>query len=126
MCKLLQADYEMAKQNWASFLQSLSLEEIAPLQLSRSTQQAMQATLYDKFQKQGGSTVHSSIPDVVAAAVANLPESETKAYILLFDVIHSKGAFDKEESPAWDNLDLWVCSGCIVTQQGVCFKYGKS
>ena len=85
----------------------------------------MQTTLYDKFQKQGGSTVHSSIPDVVAA-VANLPESATKAYILLFDAVHSKGAFDKEESPAWDNLDLCVCLGCFVTQQGVCFKCGKS
>ncbi|KAL3136532.1 hypothetical protein ABBQ38_005782 [Trebouxia sp. C0009 RCD-2024] len=106
ICKLLKADYEVAKQNWASFLQSLSVEEKASLQLSRFSQQAIQATLYGKFQKQGGSTAHSSTPDVVAAAVANLPESARKAYILLFDAIHGKGAFDKEEVQAWNNPDL--------------------
>jgi len=93
ICKLLKANYETAKQNWASFLQSLSQEEIASLQLNRFTQQAIHATLYDKFQKQRGSTAHSSTPDVVAAAVANLPESARKAYILLFDAAHGKGAF---------------------------------
>ena len=105
ICKLLKADYEMAKQNWAMFLQSLSLEEKASLQLSSFSQQAIQATLYDKFQKQG-STTHSSTSDVVAAAVANLPQSARKAYILLFDAVHGKGAFDKEEAQAWDNPDL--------------------
>ena len=106
ICKLLEADYEMAKQNWASFLQSLSLEDRATLQLNRFSQEAIQATQYDKFQKQGGSTAHSSTADVVAAAVANLPESARKAYILLFDAVHGKGAFDKEEAQAWDNSDL--------------------
>lgn len=106
ICKLLKADYEMAKQNWASFLQSLSLEDRATLQLSGFSQQAIQATQYDKFQKQGGSTAHSSTADVVAAAVANLPESARKAYILLFDAVHGEGAFDKEEEQAWDNSDL--------------------
>ena len=106
ICKLLNADYETAKQNWAMFLQSLSLEEVASLQQSSFSQQAIQATLYDKFQKQGGSTARSSTPDVVAAAVANLPESAKKAYILLFDAVHGKGAFDKEEAHAWDNSDL--------------------
>lgn len=106
ICKLLKADYETAKQNWESFLQSLSMEHRASLQLSRFSQQAIQATHYDKFQKLGGSTAHSSTPDVVAAAVANLPESARKAYILLFDAIHGKGAFAKEEAQAWDNLDL--------------------
>ena len=106
ICKLLKADYETAKQNWESFLQSLSMEDRASLQLSRFSQQAIQATHYDKFQKLGGSTAHSSTPDVVAAAVANLPESARKAYILLFDAVHGKGAFAKEEAQAWDKLDL--------------------
>ncbi len=102
ICKLLKSDYETAKQNWASFPQSLSQDEIALLQLSRFTQQAIDATLHDKFQKQGNSTAHSSTPDLVAAAVANLPASAEKAYILLFDAVHGKGAFDKEEEQAWD------------------------
>ena len=106
ICKLLQADYEMAKQNWASFLQSLSLEDSTKLQLSGFSQQAIQATQYDKFQKQGGSTAHSCTADVVAAAVANLPDSAKKAYILLFDAVHGKGAFGEEEEQAWDILDL--------------------
>lgn len=35
ICKLMKADYESAKQNWAIFLQSLSQDEIALLQLAR-------------------------------------------------------------------------------------------
>ena len=106
MCKLLNADYEMAKQNWASFLQSLSLEQVASLQQSRFPQQAIQATRYDKFQTQGGSTAHKSTSDVVAAAVAVLPEFARKGHILLFDTVHGAGAFGKEEAKAWDNSDL--------------------
>lgn len=76
------------------------------MQLSGFSQQAIQATQYDKFQKQGGSTAHSSTADVIAAAVANLPESARNAYILLFDAVHGEGAFEKEEEQAWDNSDL--------------------
>lgn len=103
ICKLLKADYETAKQNWASFLQSLSQDEIALLQLSRFTQQAIDATLHGKFQTRGGSTAHSSTPDVIAAAIANLPASAKTAYIMLFDAVYGKGAFDKEEEQAWDD-----------------------
>ena len=106
ICKLLNANYDMAKQNWGSFLQSLSVEDRDSLQLSSFPQQAIQATLYDKFQQQGGSTAHSSTPDATAAAVANLPEPARKSYILLFDAVHGNGAFDKQAVQIWDNSDL--------------------
>lgn len=102
ICKVLKADYSMVKPHWANFLQSLSQEDMALLKEHRFTEQAIQATAYDKFQRQGGPVSQSSSPDVVAAAVGYLPESAKKAYALLFDALYGAGSFEKEEEQAWD------------------------
>ena len=102
ICKVIKADYSRARDHWASFLQSLSQEDTEMLKEHGFTEQAIKATACAKFQQQDGPTPQSCTPDVVAAAVANLPESAKKAHVLLFDAIHGAGSFEKEEEQAWD------------------------
>ena len=80
--------------HWNTFVRDLSSKHQAILRANKISHQAVLATSYDHFQKQGNEAAHDPVAEVVANAVMALPQAEKVRFVELFDVVFGDGVYE--------------------------------
>ena len=94
-CKILAAlSIRQTPRHWNTFVRDLSSKHQATLRANKISHQAVLATSYDHFQKQGNEAAHDPVAEVVANAVMALPQAEKVRFVELFDVVFGDGVYE--------------------------------
>jgi len=80
--------------HWNTFVRDLSSKHQAILRANKISHQAVLATSYDHFQKQGNEAAHDPVAEVVANAVMALPQAEKVRFVELFAVVFGDGVYE--------------------------------
>lgn len=79
--------------HWNDFVLRLNPNQKMVLAKHKISDQALAATLYDQYQKQGNQAAHDPVAEVVANALTSLPRDDKKRFLELFDVVFGVGVF---------------------------------
>ncbi len=94
-CKILAAlSIRQTPRHWNTFVRDLSSKHQATLRANKISHQAVLATSYDHFQKQGNEAAPDPVAEVVANAVMALPQAEKVRFVELFDVVFGDGVYE--------------------------------
>ncbi len=94
-CKILAAlSIRQTPRHWNTSVRDLSSKHQAILRANKISHQAVLATSYDHFQKQGNEAAHDPVAEVVANAVMALPQAEKVRFVELFDVVFGDGVYE--------------------------------
>ncbi len=80
--------------HWNIFVGKLSQQQLSVLKKNGIGHQAVRATSYDRYQKQGNEAAHSPTAKAAANAVAALPTADKNMFVELFDVVFGDGVYD--------------------------------
>lgn len=94
ICQLTQLDFSSAMQNWDTSVQSLSSADCRTLHQAGFTSGAIQATKLDNTEKRFMcAACKQADSEMIAIAVADLPQPTKERYTALFDAVFGKHAF---------------------------------
>lgn len=71
----------------------LSCRQKSMLEANKISHQALLATSYDQYQKQGNQKAHDPVAEVVANALLALPQADRMRFVELFHVVFGNGVY---------------------------------